>query len=150
MKHVWSILSQSSSIDFEKNLLSLFNCVEEMSLVVDSNKFSEGKKIIIPAEFQLISFWTREGELKEEKLELKGEFVNPDGEVLSSFNNTITIKKEAPRFRNRTNIKGLPVNKEGRYYLKVWQKAKEEDFSLKAELPVDVKINYQIIKKNKQ
>ncbi len=148
MKHVWSILCQSSSIDFEKNLLSLFNCVEEMSLVIDSDKFSEGKKIVIPAEFQLISFWTREGDLEEEKLELKGEFVNPDGDVLSSFNNSITIKKGAPRFRNRTNIKGLPVNKEGRYYLKIWQKGDEQSFNLKAELPVDVKINYQIAKRS--
>jgi len=146
MKHVWSIICQKSSIDFESNLLSLFNCLEEMSLVIDRDKISEGERIIIPAEFQLVSFWTVEDSSRDNDLEIKGELVDPAGEILNTFTNRFVIKSGTLRFRNRTNIQGLPVTKEGRYYIKVWQKDSQNNFELVSELPIDVKINYQILK----
>ena len=57
MKHVWSIICQQSSIDFENNLLSLYGCIEELNLVVDKDKILQNEKMIIPAKFQLVSFW---------------------------------------------------------------------------------------------
>lgn len=146
MKHIWSIICQHSSIDAENNLLSLFNCVEEMNLIVDRDKISEPEKIVIPAEFQLVSFWTIEDSSKDNKLEIKGELVDPDNKVLNTFNNNFVVKSGVARFRNRTNIQGLPITKEGRYYVKVWQKDDKEKFVLVAELPIDIKISYQILK----
>lgn len=146
MKHIWSIICQHSSIDAENNLLSLFNCVEEMNLIVDRDKMSEQEKIVIPAEFQLVSFWATEDSSKDNKLEIKGELVDPDNKVLNTFNNNFVVKSGVARFRNRTNIQGLPITKEGRYYVKVWQKNDKEKFVLVAELPIDIKISYQILK----
>ncbi|OIO07227.1 hypothetical protein AUJ35_02465 [Candidatus Falkowbacteria bacterium CG1_02_41_21] len=150
MKHIWSIICQKSSIDFENNLLSLFNCVEEMNLVVDKDKVSSREKMLIPAEFQLISFWVVEDSSRDNNLEIKGELIDPDNKILNTFNNSFTIKSGASRFRNRTNIQGLPITKAGRYYLKVWQKNNSKaDFKLVAELPIDIKINYQLLKVSK-
>ncbi|PKM91494.1 hypothetical protein CVU82_02765 [Candidatus Falkowbacteria bacterium HGW-Falkowbacteria-1] len=149
MKHVWSIICQQSSIDSEKNLLSLFTCIEEMSVLIDKDKVSDGKKIIIPAEFQLVSFWTIEDSSKENNLELKGELVDPDNQILSSFSNSFVVKSGVSRFRNRTNIQGFPVTREGRYHLNVSQKVNGGSYELVAELPVDIKINYQIMKISK-
>lgn len=146
MKHIWSIVCQQSVIDAENNLLSLFNCVEEMNLTVDRDKISEPEKIVIPAEFQLVSFWSVKDSSKDNELTVKGELVDPNNKILNTFNNTFIVKSGVTRFRNRTNIQGLPITTEGRYYVKVWQKDLKEKFTLVAELPIDIKINYQILK----
>ena len=145
MKHIWSVICQSSSIDFEKNLVSLFNCLEEISVVIDKSKAPDNKKIFIPTEFQLVSFWTVEDTSKENSIEMKGELVSPEGEILNSFNNNFKVKSGIPRFRNRTNISGLPVTVEGRYFLKVWQKVNDGDMEQVAEVPLDVRVNYKIM-----
>jgi hypothetical protein len=150
MQHVWSILCEKSSIDTETNLLSLFSCLEEISVVVDKEKMKDkGGKFILPANFQLVSFWSLdEKEVnKENQLITKVELVAPSGEVLNQFTNSFKVKSGARRFRNRANIQGVPVIGEGRYFLKLWHQI-GEDYKLVANLPLDVKINYKLFDKN--
>ncbi len=140
MKHVWSVICQSSSIDFERNSLSLFNCVEEISIVVKKDKQINSDKIFIPSEFQLLSYWSVDNLEEEKNIDLRCEMFNGDNELLSVFNNSLVVKKGAPRFRSRINIKGIPVKGQGRYYFKVWQKISEGDYELISEIPLDVKL----------
>jgi hypothetical protein len=150
MKHIWSIICQQSSIDFETNSLSLFNCAEEISVVVDKIQVHQNDKIVIPVEFQLVSSWLVEDTEKDDNLRIKEEIVDSEQKVLNSFENSFEIKKGALRFRNRTNIKGLPVTKEGRYYIKVWQWIdKQNKFEIASESPLDVKLSYQLLPDNK-
>lgn len=149
MQHVWSILCEKSSIDTETNLLSLFSCLEEISVVVDKDKMIEkDNKFVIPANFQLVSFWilAEENVKKDNELVTKVELIAPSGEVLNQFNNSFKIKSGARRFRNRANIQGVPVVGEGRYFLKLWHQS-GEDYKLVSSLPLDVKINYKIFDK---
>ena len=146
MKHVWSIICQQSSIDFENNLLSLYGCIEELNLVVDKDKILQNEKMIIPTKILLVSFWSVADSSRDNNLDVKGEFIDPKGKVLNTFNNSFIVKSGAIRFRNRTNIQGIPVTGEGRYYLRVWQKnSHNQKFDLVAELPIDIKINYQLL-----
>jgi len=142
MKNIWSIICQRSSIDEKSNLLSLFNCIEQMSLLIDKEQLSKNKKNVIPVDFQLVSLWTIEDPSKENITEIKNEFVDPDNKVLNTFYNKFKIKRGALRFRNRTNIQGLPITKEGRYYYRIWQKKKNK-FELISELPLDINISYK-------
>lgn len=147
MKHVWSILCQESSIDSESNLLSLFKCVEEISLVLNSTEVPKDKKHIVPLKFQLVSFWTTENTdvNKDKVLEIKLDFLDPDKKVLSHFEKKINVKKGSLRFRNRININGLPITKEGRYVFNVLKKkSNKKDHELVAKLPIDVKIDYKL------
>jgi len=145
MKHLWSIICQNSAIDFEKNLLSLFNCLEELNLVLDKDKIPEDNKVFVGAEFQLISFWEINDNSKEHSVDMRVEFVNPDNEILNSFSNSFNVKSGISRFRNRTNIKGLPVKGGGKYYLKVFQNIDKKGEELVSSLPLDIKINYKIM-----
>jgi len=125
--------------------VSLFNCLEEFTLVVDKTELVS-KQLVIPAEMQLVSFWTVDKPDQENTLEFKGELVDPAGKVINAFSNQFKIEKDVKRFRNRTGIQGLPVTVSGRYYFRVFQKVNDEaDFSLVSELPLDVKISYQIM-----
>ena len=150
MKHIWSILCQKSSIDVETNLLSLFECVEELSLVINQDKVSKTNKQIVPLQFQIVSFWTIEDTKEDDILEVKISLLDPDKKLLSNFENKFNIKKGILRFRNRINIKGLPITQEGRYIFKISQRTKDEkEYKEIAELPLDIKITYKLSNINK-
>lgn len=147
MNHIWTVLCQKSSIDYESNLLSMFNCVEELNLSIDNTKVVE-KNLVIPAEFQLVSFWTVENPNQDNVLEIRGELLDPNGKILNQFENRFEIKRDVLRFRNRTNIQGLPVTEAGRYVFRIMQrKAGQDSFVTVADLPLDVKISYKLMEK---
>jgi len=145
MKHIWTVLCQKSSIDIDTNLLSLFNCVEELDLVIDQTKAPKGD-LVIPAEFQLVSFWTVEDPNKDNTLEMKIELLDPSGKSLNKFENKFKVKKGILRFRNRTNIQGLPITDPGRYIVRIMDKKEEKkEFEVVIELPLDIKISYKLL-----
>lgn len=144
MKHIWSVLCQKSSIDVETNLLSLFNCVEELSLTLENTEALKNN-LVISTEFQLVSFWARESAETENSLEIEGELIDAQGKVLNKFNNNFPVKQGVLRFRNRTNIQGLPITGPGRYLLRLKQKNEQGDWLIVTELPLDVKINYKLM-----
>jgi len=145
MKHIWTVLCQKSSIDIDTNLLSLFDCIEELSLVIDRTKAPESN-LVISAEFQLVSFWTVENPQQENELEIRGELLDPNGKILNKFENKFAIKKGILRFRNRTNFQGLPITAAGRYMIKIMQKKEnKEEFEIVTELPLDINISYKLL-----
>ena len=147
MNHIWTVLCQKSAIDFEANLVSLFNCIEELSVVVDKAKVGS-QRLVVPAELQLVSYWTVGDPSRESQLEFRGELVDPQGQVINSFANTFTVAKDVARFRNRTNIQGLPVTSSGRYFFRMSQKTETSGgFQVVAEIPLDIKISYKLLDK---
>jgi hypothetical protein len=144
MKNIWSIICEKSSVDSQTNLLSLFSCIEEVKLEIDKTKMPKGDKIVIPASFQLVSFWAIEDSTKENSTEIKVEFVDPKGKVLNEFKSILKAKKGIKRMRNITNIQGVPITESGRYYYKVSQK-KGNKFKVVSELPFDIDVSYKIL-----
>ena len=126
----------------ETNLLSLFECIEELNFKIDKNKAIDGDKLIMPIEFQLVSFWVSEDINKEDIIDVEIQLVDPNKKVLSLFKNNISVKKGVQRFRNRLNIQGLPVTKSGRYKYNVMQRKEgEKIYKIVSELPFDIKID---------
>jgi hypothetical protein len=144
MKHIWTILCQSSAVDIKTNLLSLFDCVEEITLGIDKAKAPKDKNLIIPVKFQLVSFWIVEDQNKENVLEVKNQILDPDGTLLSESEQKFDIKQGIKRFRTRIMINNFTISKEGVYIIKILQR-KEEKKGLRAvtEVPIDVKITYK-------
>lgn len=146
MKHIWTILCEKSSVDSKTNLLSIFNCVEELSIVIDKTKAPKGDTVL-PIEFQLISFWTVDDPKKKNILESQVEIIDPKGDSLNKFNNKFDIKEGVSRQRSITNIHGFKITEAGRYTFRVMQKKEgKKEFKIVAELPLDVKIAYNILK----
>lgn len=141
MKHIWTVLCQKSSIDFETNLLSLFNCIEEMTLTIDKSKAPSGN-LIIPAELELVSYWLVEEKNKENSLNIKGELLDPENKILNTFEKSFPISKEILRFRNRIHIQNLPITKAGRYKFRIYQKDIKNVFRMVTELPLDINMIY--------
>lgn len=145
MKHIWTILCEKSSVDSKTNLLSIFNCIEELSIVIDKIKAPKGDTVL-PIEFQLISFWTVKNTGKKNVLEFQVEIIDPKGYSLNRFSNKFDIKEGVLRQRSITNIKGFKITEAGRYIIRVMQKQKgKKEFKIVAELPLDVKIAYNLL-----
>ncbi len=60
MKHIWTVLCQNSSVDSSTNLLSIFNCLDELTVEIDRSKAPKIDELIIPFGAQLISLWAIE------------------------------------------------------------------------------------------
>ncbi len=54
MKHIWTVLCQNSSVDSSTNLLSIFNCLDELTVEIDRSKAPKIDELIIPFVAQLI------------------------------------------------------------------------------------------------
>jgi len=144
MKNVWSIICEKSSVDAQTNLLSLFNCIEEMKLEIDKTKMAENNKVVIPVNLQLISFWTIDDYTKEHSSEIKIELVDPKGKILNEFKNTLKSNKGNKRLRSITNLQGVPVTESGKYYYRTSQKIGNK-FEIVSEVPLDISISYKIL-----
>ncbi len=144
MKNVWSIICNNSSIDSQTNLLSLFNCIEEMKLEIDKSKMPKSDKIIIPVNLQLISFWTIDDFLKENTSDIKLELIDPTGKILNEFFNTLKSKKGDKRLRSITNIQGIQITESGRYFYRILQKKKNK-FEMVSETPLDIDISFKTL-----
>lgn len=148
MKNIWSILCERSSIDSQSNLISLFNCIEEISLDIDKNRLPKSDKIVVPANLQLVTFWSIEDFNKANSVELKIEFVDPKGEILNTTMSTLNSKKGNKRLRGITNIQGIQITDKGRYYYRLSQKINKQ-FIVISDLPLDVNIAYKILDVNR-
>jgi hypothetical protein len=144
MKNVWSIICEKSSIDSQTNLLSLFNCIEEMKLEIDKSKMPKSDKIVIPVNLQLISLWIIDDFSKENTLDIKLELIDPAGKALNEFSNTLKSKKGDKRLRSITNIQGIQITESGRYYYRISQK-KGNKFEVVSETPLDINLSYKIL-----
>lgn len=147
MKHIWTVLCQSSSTDTETKLLSIFNCLEALNMEVDKTKLTPGNKIMTPISFQMISFWSLEDFDKASRLEIRVELVSPEGEILNKFEKEYEVKKGTKRFRNSINFNGLTVVGSGRYIMRVNQKnMSSKKFEVVSEIPLDLDILYKSFK----
>lgn len=144
MKNIWSIICEKSSIDAQTNVLSLFNCIEEMQLMINKEKMPKSDKLIIPVNLQLISFWTIEDDTKDSLNEIKIELVDPKGKSLNEFSVILKAKKGEKRLRSITNIQGIQITEGGRYYYRILQK-KGIKFEIVSETPLDVNLSYKIL-----
>lgn len=147
MKNIWSIICEKSSIDAQTNLISLFNCVEEIQLTIDKEKMPKSDKLVIPFSLQLISFWTIEDSSKDNLAEIKIDLVDPSGKILNEFPVILKAKKGEKRLRSITNMQGIQITEGGRYYYKILQK-RGAKFEVASETPLEINLSYKILDNN--
>ncbi len=144
--HDWTLMCRSSSIDKDTGMLSLFNIVDR--LVVNRDHFekhlqtqegeSEKKDFIIPAEFEIISMWSKSG-FEPLSLEAKTEISDAQGNALFRFSYNIYLKEGRKKRRNRSKIKGFKITGEGLYVISLSVRKDEgEDYRHVSRMAIDV------------
>lgn len=120
MKIIWSVLCQKHTTNQEDNLLNLFGCITNILYSPNKDKIKDLK--IIPAQIELVSCWLVEKIEKEDFLEYKIEFLDPNKKVLSTEERKVKILKDKINFRDCNIIKGIKFTENGLYAFKISKK----------------------------
>ena len=132
IKHTWSVLCESASIDNESNKVSIFNVLDGLTVLGDPEQVNG-----IPVTFEMISSWERS---KEEPCEgsMRVYQLKPSGEKTSYLEFGIDLSK-SHFHRTRIKFNGLPLAGPGRYVICVEYKEGDGKWQKAAELPLLVK-----------
>lgn len=143
MQHHWSMLCQSSVIDIDSNLLSLYNCLEELNV---NTPLKPGVPINLPISFEVVSFLSDAQSKGERKLHLKAEMIDPKGKKINEFGGELFFKDGSKRLRSRLKIQGLALSEPGTYIMHLTFKGLNDlDFKAECDLPLDVNISYKLM-----
>jgi len=149
VSHLWTVACQSSSIDYEKNTLSLFDTIDELNVTLgketDLKKALEemkAKPALIPVSCQLISMWKKVDSKKETAFTARITYQDPQGFVLSTMDHEIRIPDGKMRTRYRINIPALQANQEGeyRFAIEIIDPSKKSTVPV-TEVPIDILIS---------
>lgn len=132
IKHIWSVLCESSSIDSETNKVSLFNAFESLTIYGDPEQIKG-----IPINFEILTLWER---MEEETCEgvMRVILFDAKGDASPDFECNINLR-ESHFHRTRMAVKGLPLSGPGRYVCQVAYQIGEADWQIAAELPIIIR-----------
>lgn len=129
IKHNWSVLCDSSSIDSETNRVSLFNVLDTLTIVGDPGDVQG-----IPIRFEIFSMWENTIDTPSEGV-MRLIAIDPNGETRSPLE--VRIDLTSSHFhRSRIQIQGLKLSGPGRYVFRIEYKDEDKDWKSVAELPI--------------
>ena len=134
IRHVWSVLCQSSSIDNETNHISLFDVLD--SLTIYGNPKEE---ITIPLKVDVVCLWVRADEETPCRGTMRLSYLKPAGKSFDPIEAEINLI-DVMFFRNRLHVEMLSLAGPGIYKFCVELKDEVDDsWNKVAELPFIVK-----------
>lgn len=143
MQHHWSLLCQSSAIDIDSNLLSLYDCLEEVN-VNTQNK--PGVAINLPINFEVVSFLSDSETKGNRKLTIRAQIIDPNGKQINQFGGELFFKDGSKRLRSRLKIQGLTLIESGLYIMRLhFEGIDGVDFMADCDLPLEINISYKIL-----
>ena len=139
IKHIWSVLCEDSTIDQETNKLSIRNIIETIEVRSNAPKpFPD--KIIVPINFEIVSYLTRSDSNDEERIPFKAELLNAEMDKISEFQTKIVFPKNSNKLRSRAKVNGILIRGEGKYVFMIYLEIeKDKKPELVAELPLEIK-----------
>ena len=120
IEHVWSILCNNSSIDYETSVVSINNVLEQINLFSDKQEVSK----LIPIPHEIISLWVLQNPKEPSCGKMRAILIDPKnnshihGEMDINLSDTIS-------FRTRIKGFGLSIKYPGKYSFNI--ELKQED-----------------------
>lgn len=146
MKNLWSILCSKSVIDSTTNQLSLFDCIDEITINFSNAEDIKKPTKNIPINFEIVSLWLDESISQTRKFDYTIDIIDPEGKMLKEITKEAVIEKNKKRLRTIMRISGMAVTTEGKYIFKIKYKEAKNNFIIVSEIPVDIKFIFNIRK----
>lgn len=144
VKHIWSVLCRSTSVDLKTNNISLFDVFESLKVSLSIPKQKKApplKKINLPVDYQIVSLWTHD-QKKQNKIKTKIIFENPRGEKTNLVDKDLILPADKKRMRDIIKIQGIVLEESGTYIFEIMVKMnKNKRFKSVARLPLEIVIN---------
>jgi hypothetical protein len=144
VKHIWTVLCRSTSVDSKTNNISLFDVFENLKISISLPKQKKTpllKKANIPVDYQIVSLWTHDLK-RQDKLKIKIVFKDPEGKELDIVTKDLILPADKKRMRDIIKVQGIVVGESGTYIFKIMVKEKgDKKFQSVAELPLEITID---------
>src|SRR6266542_3961798 len=111
--HVWSVLCETSLLDQDSKLISLINCLEQITIPEEP-----APDKALPIVVYLVSTWVRSDLNTSSKGQSRINFVSPSGNTLQSLSSDVDLTNHE-RLRARGQFQGLQVPEDGQYHFDV-------------------------------
>jgi len=142
---VWGHLCSLSSIDQERNNISLFNLIDQLNLPLDFFKERERQKAkigLFPVSYEIVLLFRKIVNIDtshELAVDVKIKLVDPSGEVLQETLSPIKFAPGIKRFRARIRSNAVAVTTTGDYVYRVEVKEPlAEDFMQVLNIPFEI------------
>ncbi len=139
MKNIWSVIFNRAVVDENTNSISLFDCVEEITVNFSKPEDVSAPQKNIPINFTIISLWSDNDITKDRKFEYLLEVIDPHDKKINEFTNFPVIEKGKKRLRTIVQMNGMRITSEGEYTLVVKYKKDSEKFVIASKIPLDIK-----------
>ena len=134
--HVWSVLCETSLLDQDSKLISLINCLEEITIPEEP-----APDKALPIVVSLVSMWVRSDPNTPSKGQTRINFVSPSGNTLQSLANDVDLTNHE-RLRARGQFQGLKTPEDGQYHFEVeFRENDQQEWSRVAFVPF--KVNFR-------
>lgn len=139
MKNIWSVIFNKAVVDENTNSISLFDCVEEITVNFSKPEDISMSQKNIQINFAIISLWSDNEISKDRKFEYLLEIIDPQGKKINEFLNSPVIEKGKKRLRTIVQMNGMGITSEGEYTLVIKYKEDSEKFVVASKIPLDIK-----------
>jgi hypothetical protein len=139
MKNIWSVIFNRAVVDENTNSMSLFDCVEEITVNFSKPEEISAPQKNIPINFTIISLWSDNNVSKDRKFEYLLEIIDPQDKKINEFTNFPIIEKGKKRLRTIVQMNGMGITSEGEYTLVVKYKKDSDKFVIASKIPLDIK-----------
>ena len=124
IKHHWTILCGSSSVDRQTNNISLFNIIEQLSLNIKRENWEKALKekkegFLARTQFEIVTLWEKEEPEDEISAEVEVRLVDPKGNVLHKQPYQLSFAKQVKRHRQRLTWSGMKLTQAGVYIFSI-------------------------------
>lgn len=139
---LWGVLCSLSSIDQERNNISLFNVIDQLNLPISDKGVGERK--VFPLPFELVTLWRRilntNIDNSEITTDIEIKLLDPNERILQQTVAPIKFNRDSRRSRLRIKIIGLPITTIGDYVFEISVKQPGVDnLELAKTIPFEVR-----------
>ena len=139
MKNIWSVIFNRAVVDENTNSISLFDCVEEITVNFSKPEDVSASQKNISINFTIISLWSDNDISRDRKFEYLLEVIDPQDKKINEFINFPVIEKGKKRLRTIVQMNGMGITSEGEYTLVIKYKKDSEKFVIASKIPLDIK-----------
>ena len=146
VQFIWGMLCSISSIDQEKNNISLFSVLEQFNLpeqfFIESNK-QRDTPVLFPIPYEIVLSLRRTLSIQisgeEIPLDLKIKNIDSSGKSIQELLFQISFPKDLKRLRIRIPVPGVIVTNPGDYSYQIEVKTSHDvDFRKVLEIPLEI------------
>jgi len=134
INHIWTVVCSQVVVDNQTNNVSIYNVLERITIMGEPKQ-----ETALPLNHAVVTMWERLDSDTIRKGMMRLSFITPLGNEIIKIESEINLA-EHTRFRNISNIQGLPIAESGRHVYRVeLRNENESEWTHICDIPIELK-----------